>query len=524
MSPTWLRPPRTLLAAAVIPASFALLATGRPALSCESEAALRAALAAAREPAARVSLANAFAACAERAGTPLIEPTARAGRFRALFVFAGEATSLTVAGDLNGWDTKADPLERLAGTDLWLRGVDLPAKARLDYKLVRNGSEWLLDPWNGRTMEGGFGPNSQFWTPGYQPPAEVTPRPGVPTGRFVHMTVESHALGGARRALVYVPPPAPGSGSGATAPPAAPARLPSLYLLDGLDYRQYAMVGTVLDNLVAEGRVPPILLVLVPPLDRISEYERSAAFERFLVEELVPDVDALYPTRRDAAGRGVMGVSLGGFAALNAAVRHPGVFGRCGAQSTGNAVPANLDALLAEIGRLSPSATRFHLDVGTFEERLHGDDLLAVSRRLRDALLARGATLQYEEVPEGHSWGSWRARLADAWTFFWGRQPSPSGTTPHVLPGPPAGAERFSGAPVALDVKDADVHDVIRQVTQGRGFSVVTPPDLKGTVTATLRDVPWDQALDLVLSPLGYGFVVEGKVLRVARREELAGS
>ena len=251
---------------------------------------------------------------------------------------------------------------------------------------------------------------------------------------------------------------------------------------------------------------------------------KHEAFERFLVTELVPAVEARWPVRKDPAGRGVMGVSLGAFAALSVTARHPGVFGRCGAQSTGNAVGANFEALLADLARLPAGAARFHLDVGTFESNLHGADLLAASRRLR-AVLARRQTIQYREVPEGHSWGSWRARLAEAWTFFWGdARTSGRGAqgVPRALEAPPEGAARFTGPPVSLDVKDADLGEVVRSLTAGRGLSVVAPPGLAGTVTATLRDVPWDQALDLVLAGNGWSFVREGTVIRIVRRDDPA--
>jgi type II secretory pathway component HofQ len=121
-------------------------------------------------------------------------------------------------------------------------------------------------------------------------------------------------------------------------------------------------------------------------------------------------------------------------------------------------------------------------------------------------------------VPEGHSWGSWRARLAEAWTHFWGDARTAATGAPRPLEAPPEGAARFTGTPVSLDVKDADLVEVVRTLTAGRGLSVVAPPDLKGTVTATLRDVPWDQALDLALAGNGWAFVREGRVIRIVRR------
>lgn len=74
---------------------------------------------------------------------------------------------------------------------------------------------------------------------------------------------------------------------------------------------------------------------------------------------------------------------------------------------------------------------------------------------------------------------------------------------------------------VSLDVKDAELGEVLRGLVEGRGVSLVTPPDLKGTVTATVTDVPWEQVLDLVLAGNGYTFVREGRVIRVLRREDL---
>lgn len=477
---------------------------------CGTAAELKTALAGAADDVARAAVASRFAACAARATTPLLSSGLSPGSVRALFAFRSPAEIVFLAGDMNGWSTSDQPLERLTGTDLHLLEVEVPDGARLDYKLVVSGTEWTLDPWNPRTMTGGYGPNSELRTPAYVPPAEVESRPGTPRGRFEELGVPSRALGGERQVVVWVPP-----GAASSAP------IPALYLLDGADYREFAKVHTVAENLLAAGRIPPLLLVLVPPVNRRLEYERHEPFERFLVDELVPAVEAKYGVRRDRDGRGVLGVSLGGFAALSAAARNPGAFGRCGAQSTGNASPANFDALLSDLSRIPAGAARFHLDVGTFESDLHGANLLAASRRVRSAL-ARRQLVQYREVPEGHSWGSWRARVAEALTFFWGDEKPRSSPGARALVAPPAGAERFNGARTSLDVKDADLADVVRTLTAGRGLSVVAPSDFRGTVTATFRDVPWDQALDLALSGNDWAFVQEGRVIRIVRRGDAA--
>lgn len=494
------------LFAATLAASFHGPAWAQP--PCASLGELRSRMAAAG-PVEKPAVSEAFAACAERARTPLLTPAPTAGHVRALFAFRSPAARVFLAGDMNGWSTSSLPLERLEGTNLHVLELEFPDKSRLDYKLVVEGTEWTLDPWNPRTMAGGYGPNSELRTPAYTPPKEVEPAPETARGAWEELTVESRAMGGPRRVVVWH------HGN----LPAEKEPVSALYLLDGLDYREFGKADAVAGNLIASGKLPPLLIIFVPPVDRRSEYERNEAFERFLVTELVPAVEARWRVRKDAAGRGVMGVSLGAFAALSVTARYPGVFGRCGAQSTGNAVDANFEALLADLARLPAGAARFHLDVGTFESNLHGADLVAKSRRLR-AVLARRQPVQYREVPEGHSWGSWRARIAEAWTFFWGDARTTPKVAPRPLEAPPEGAARFSGAPVNLDVKEGDLEDVVRTLTAGRGLSVVAPAELKGSVTATLHDVPWDQALDLVLAGNGWRYVREGTVIRIVRRDD----
>ncbi len=110
----------------------------------------------------RSAVANAFASCAAREGTPLVVPAAGPGRVRFLFALRSGAARVFLAGDMNGWSTSSHPLEKLPGSDLHVLELEVPDGARLDYKFVAEGTEWMLDPWNPRTMAGGFGPNSEL--------------------------------------------------------------------------------------------------------------------------------------------------------------------------------------------------------------------------------------------------------------------------------------------------------------------------------------------------------------------------
>src|SRR5262249_41041290 len=57
----------------------------------------------------------------------------------------------------------------------------------------------------------------------------------------------------------------------------------------------------------------------------------------------------------------------------------------------------------------------------------------------------------------------------------------------------------YYGQPISLDLKDADVHNVIRLLADVSGINIVATDDVKGSITLRLNDIPWDQALDIIL-------------------------
>lgn len=75
---------------------------------------------------------------------------------------------------------------------------------------------------------------------------------------------------------------------------------------------------------------------------------------------------------------------------------------------------------------------------------------------------------------------------------------------------------RYSGRTVDLDFKDADIHNILRLLSDIGGVNVVTSDDVQGTVTIRMRGVPWDQALDVVLQSKGLGMTRSGNLVRVA--------
>ena len=75
---------------------------------------------------------------------------------------------------------------------------------------------------------------------------------------------------------------------------------------------------------------------------------------------------------------------------------------------------------------------------------------------------------------------------------------------------------KYVGQRISLDFKDADLANVFRIIAEVSNLNIITTDDVKGKVSVRLINVPWDQALDIVLKAKGLGATQEGNVLRIA--------
>ncbi|MBC7361559.1 MAG: type IV pilus secretin PilQ [Candidatus Aminicenantes bacterium] len=85
-----------------------------------------------------------------------------------------------------------------------------------------------------------------------------------------------------------------------------------------------------------------------------------------------------------------------------------------------------------------------------------------------------------------------------------------------------AAEDKYSGELISLKFKDADLRDVILFLADFAGLNVIFDPEVRGSVTCNLQDVPWDQALEIVLRQNKMGKVIEGNVLRIAPIDTLS--
>ena len=80
---------------------------------------------------------------------------------------------------------------------------------------------------------------------------------------------------------------------------------------------------------------------------------------------------------------------------------------------------------------------------------------------------------------------------------------------------------QYSGEPISLNLKDVDLKDFFRLIHEISGLNIIVDPNVSGSVTMVLENVPWDQALDIVLKNNQLGKTLEGNVLRIAKLSTL---
>ncbi len=84
------------------------------------------------------------------------------------------------------------------------------------------------------------------------------------------------------------------------------------------------------------------------------------------------------------------------------------------------------------------------------------------------------------------------------------------------------GQRTFGGDPITLDFQGADLRAVLRTFADISGLNIVIDPSIQGTVDVALRDVPWDQALDIILRANKLGYSVDGTIVRIVPMNVLA--
>jgi enterochelin esterase family protein len=184
-----------------------------------------------------------------------------------------------------------------------------------------------------------------------------------------------------------------------------------LVVLDGQDYLGRGKIAQIVDNLIAQVRLQPLTMILVPHgrKARIVEYSCSEATLAFLRYCVLPQLhrEAGLPDPDTSSGNwGILGASMGGLMALFAGLRLPEIFGKVLCQSGIFGYPG-YESVVQQLIQYAPrEAISIWMDVGQFERHL-----IDINWRMRAHLEARGYPVIYKEFSGGHNYTSWRDDL-----------------------------------------------------------------------------------------------------------------
>jgi enterochelin esterase-like enzyme len=233
----------------------------------------------------------------------------------------------------------------------------------------------------------------------------------VPHGQLREIYFHSGSTDAERRAFVYTPPGYDQH---------ADQRFPVLYLQHGWGENEYGWgnqgrVPEIMDNLIAEGKTKPFLIVMTYGMTnevrfgRMQEF-KIEPFETVLVKELVPYIDAHFRTLADQPHRAMAGLSMGGMETKTITLRNLDTFSHIGLFSGGSIKPedvTDMNAFKAKNKLVFVGYGSREVEGG--KTRRGGDPKADV-----DALKAAGINSHYYVSPNtAHEWLSWRRHLRE---------------------------------------------------------------------------------------------------------------
>ena len=234
-----------------------------------------------------------------------------------------------------------------------------------------------------------------------------TAREGAPKGKLELIEYESKTVGTTRKANVYTPPDY-----------TADKKYPVLYLLHGIggdenEWVRFANPNLLFDNLIADGRAVPMLVVL--PNGRAQKNDRAegnvmasapafAAFERDLIDDLIPAIEAKYSVDKSREKRAIAGLSMGGGQSFNFGLGNLDTFAWVGPFSAApNTKPA--EALIPNVDNAKAKLKLLWISCG------NKDGLIRISQNIHQFLKKNDIEHVWHVDDHGHDPAHWSSSL-----------------------------------------------------------------------------------------------------------------
>jgi enterochelin esterase family protein len=344
--------------------------------------------------------ARAEAPAGAQLATACVSPEVQADRRVTFRLVAPHAAEVTLNAD---WIAGDKPKLRKDDKGVWTLTLGPLAPGLFIYSFNVDGVA-MPDPSNAAVKLRARSPGSIVVVPGDAP--GFWDEQDVPHGTVEINWHRSAVLGQLRQLWIYLPP---GYAK-------QKRKYPVLYLLHGrngtaADWTQAGLVNFVMDNLIAEKRAVPMIVVMpwlhALPFDTPSA-ESNDALEKYLIGDVIPLVESKYRVTGDRAHRALFGLSQGGAATLTTGLNHPEVFSQIAAYSTGGPqadIEKRLLPALSHADRLNAQLGLLWMGCG------RQDSLYAENEALAKLLADHGVKATFHATDGVHNWSLWREYL-----------------------------------------------------------------------------------------------------------------
>ena len=382
---------------------------------------------------------NEFWNYAQENHTPIIEEIENdADNVLITFLYKGnkDTRNVVVLSGLSLYDHNLGMMEKLLDTDIWYKTFKAKNDLRFDYHLcvnhpLNNNHEEKMksivpDPFANRKViipkdeERPEKPaiiRNVVELSNAEPKKWTVTNKDTPKGNIEMIRFKSDILNDSYRVWIYTPV---NYSNESTA-------YETLVLTDGFEYINALHTPTLLDNLIYEKEIPPIVTIFIESKNnRFKMLSCNDDFGRFIANEIMPWAKSNYNISDKAKDTIIAGVSLGGLTAAYLGINYPDTFGKVLSQSGSfwwspnkstkddYEEPVWMAKLIMEKEKLD---LKFYLEAGILENFIVGS-MRKVSINMRDALLEKGYTLKYSEFKGGHDYLSWGETLANGLVYL----------------------------------------------------------------------------------------------------------
>lgn len=326
-------------------------------------------------------------------------------------IYAPKATEVTVQGDYAP-KFGADKLTKDA-VGVWSFTTDYVVKPNLyTYDFSVDGLK-IFDPKNAQYKESNSGFSNLFEVKGAE--NDYQSLKNIPHGKVEKVLYTSVSLGGITRRLhVYLPPNYDQISK--------KEKLPVLYLLHGggdndASWTTAGRANLILDNLYAEGKLKPMIVVMPAGHTPIQGFFMGAGdqqdpFCRDVVQDVIPFIEKSYPVSNKREHRAIAGLSMGGIQTINLALWHPDLFSQVFPLSTGY-----FPNTIAEIKEKYVSVMK-NSQINTFKDfkiYMGGESDIAYQNNLNMMKMFDEFGIKYKYIngEGGHTFLAWRKNLQD---------------------------------------------------------------------------------------------------------------